>query len=82
MFQIAVASTLPVPSGILIPLFKVGAAFGRQIGELVASLYPLGIVTGFPIVPGKCVMGRLFIGCYRAVHESFSILISILSSVC
>lgn len=53
VFQIAVASTLPVPSGMLIPLFKVGAAFGRQIGELMVTLFPLGIVAGFPIVPGE-----------------------------
>lgn len=56
VLQIAVASTLPVPSGILIPLFKVGAAFGRQIGELMASLYPLGIVAGYPIVPGELLI--------------------------
>ena len=53
VFQIAVSSTLPLPSGMLIPLFKVGAAFGRQIGELMVTLYPLGIAPGSPIVPGK-----------------------------
>ncbi|MPC31845.1 Chloride channel protein 2 [Portunus trituberculatus] len=76
VFQIAVASTLPVPSGILIPLFKVGAAFGRQIGELVASLYPLGIVAGYPIVPGAYAMVGAASFCAAITHTiSISVIV-------
>ncbi|XP_063841828.1 chloride channel protein 2-like isoform X3 [Scylla paramamosain] len=76
VFQIAVASTLPVPSGILIPLFKVGAAFGRQIGELMASLYPLGIVTGYPIVPGAYAMVGAASFCAAITHTiSISVIV-------
>ncbi|XP_071538119.1 chloride channel protein 2-like isoform X3 [Panulirus ornatus] len=76
VFQIAVASTLPVPSGMLIPLFKVGAAFGRQIGELMASLYPLGITPGFPIVPGAYAMVGAASFCAAITHTiSISVIV-------
>lgn len=76
VLQIAVASTLPVPSGILIPLFKVGAAFGRQIGELMASLYPLGIVAGYPIVPGAYAMVGAASFCAAITHTiSISVIV-------
>uniref|UniRef100_A0A0K0FPF4 Chloride channel protein n=1 Tax=Strongyloides venezuelensis TaxID=75913 RepID=A0A0K0FPF4_STRVS len=42
-FLSAVASTIPVPSGIFMPVFVIGASFGRTIGELMASYFPLGI---------------------------------------
>ncbi|XP_075233204.1 chloride channel protein 2 isoform X2 [Lycorma delicatula] len=50
-----IASTIPVPSGSFIPVFKIGAAFGRVIGELVHLAYPNGIRhgrTNTPIIPG------------------------------
>ncbi|RWS07156.1 chloride channel protein 2-like protein [Dinothrombium tinctorium] len=49
------ASTIPVPSGLFIPVFKMGAAFGRLVGEIMAFLCPNGIPFGestIPIVPG------------------------------
>lgn len=49
------ASTLPVPTGSLIPIFKMGAAFGRMIGEAMYLWFPDGIRTGTvisPILPG------------------------------
>ncbi|KAF7493069.1 Chloride channel protein 2 [Sarcoptes scabiei] len=49
------ASTVPVPSGMFIPVFKIGAAFGRLSGELMALAFPEGIPFGgyrTPIVPG------------------------------
>nr|XP_027201193.1 chloride channel protein 2-like [Dermatophagoides pteronyssinus] len=49
------ASTVPVPSGTFIPVFKIGAAFGRLAGEIMALAFPYGIpFEGFttPIVPG------------------------------
>lgn len=41
-FLVIVASTLPVPAGIFMPSFVIGAAMGRFIGELVALFYPNG----------------------------------------
>jgi chloride channel 2 len=54
-FGSILASTLPVPTGVVIPTFKTGAAFGRLIGEAVAFWFPLGISYGefkHFIVPG------------------------------
>jgi chloride channel 2 len=54
-FLSILASTLPVPTGSLIPIFKVGAAFGRIIGEAMYLWFPEGIQTGgvsHPILPG------------------------------
>lgn len=50
-----VASTLPVPSGIFIPVFKIGAAVGRIVGETMASTFPKGLSYGghkHIIIPG------------------------------
>ncbi|XP_045112061.1 chloride channel protein 2-like isoform X1 [Portunus trituberculatus] len=50
-----VASTLPVPSGIFIPVFKIGAALGRIVGETMASTFPKGLSYGghnHIIIPG------------------------------
>lgn len=33
-----IASTIPVPSGIFIPVFKIGAAFGRLVRNLMKQL--------------------------------------------
>jgi len=51
-----VASTIPVPSGSFIPVFKIGAGLGRAIGEVMHLCFPFGvrysgIVT--PIIPGN-----------------------------
>jgi len=54
-FMTAVAITLAVPSGVFMPVFLIGAAFGRLVGECVAALYPDGFYSGeqvFRIVPG------------------------------
>ncbi|CAG0896249.1 unnamed protein product [Darwinula stevensoni] len=54
-FLSILASTLPVPSGIFIPVFKIGAAFGRLVGEAMAIWFPRGVRTGnvfTPIQPG------------------------------
>ncbi|XP_069991902.1 chloride channel protein 2-like isoform X3 [Penaeus vannamei] len=50
-----VASTLPVPSGIFIPVFKIGAALGRIVGEAMAVSFPNGLRYGghnHIIIPG------------------------------
>ncbi|XP_028281660.1 chloride channel protein 1-like [Parambassis ranga] len=51
----AVATTMPVPSGAFMPVFILGAAFGRLVGEIMASLFPHGIVFDgilYRIIPG------------------------------
>ncbi|XP_012241752.1 chloride channel protein 2 isoform X3 [Bombus vosnesenskii] len=50
-----ISSTVPVPSGIFIPVFKIGAALGRAVGEAMALWFPNGVRYGgiiTPIVPG------------------------------
>ncbi|KAI2667446.1 Chloride channel protein 2 [Labeo rohita] len=51
----AVATTMPVPCGAFMPVFLIGAAFGRLVGESMAAVFPDGIhadSTVYPIVPG------------------------------
>nr|XP_055058505.1 chloride channel protein 2a isoform X3 [Misgurnus anguillicaudatus] len=51
----AVATTMPVPCGAFMPVFLIGAAFGRLVGESMAAFFPDGIHTDstvYPIVPG------------------------------
>uniref|UniRef100_A0A1B0GIQ8 Chloride channel protein n=1 Tax=Lutzomyia longipalpis TaxID=7200 RepID=A0A1B0GIQ8_LUTLO len=50
-----IASTIPVPSGIFIPVFKIGAAIGRLVGEAIHLWFPNGVRYGgklSPIIPG------------------------------
>jgi chloride channel 2 len=37
---------MPIPCGMFMPLFVVGAAFGRLIGEIISSIFPDGIPGG------------------------------------
>ncbi|XP_047445010.1 chloride channel protein 2a isoform X5 [Mugil cephalus] len=51
----AVATTMPVPCGAFMPVFLIGAAFGRLVGEVMATMFPEGIHADgsvYPIVPG------------------------------
>ncbi|KAM8849861.1 chloride channel protein 2-like isoform 3-T3 [Spinachia spinachia] len=51
----AVATTMPVPCGAFMPVFLIGAAFGRLVGEIMATVFPDGIHADgsvYPIVPG------------------------------
>lgn len=46
---------MPVPAGVFVPVFLVGAAFGRLTGECMAAWFPEGIPSGDiinKIVPG------------------------------
>ncbi|KAM7301601.1 chloride channel protein 2 isoform X1 [Ixodes scapularis] len=55
LWMTALAATIPVPLGLFIPVFKMGAAFGRLIGETMAVLFPEGIRMGENInkvIPG------------------------------
>ncbi|XP_017482640.1 PREDICTED: chloride channel protein 2-like [Rhagoletis zephyria] len=54
---IAVCTTLPIPGGIIVPSFKIGAGFGRFYGEGMAYLFPHGLMarfnrTEYPILAG------------------------------
>eukprot|EP00112_Aurelia_sp_Birch-Aquarium-sp1_P022710 Seg65.8 transcript_id=Seg65.8/GoldUCD/mRNA.D3Y31 product="Chloride channel protein 2" protein_id=Seg65.8/GoldUCD/D3Y31 len=46
----AVCVALPVPAGVFFPVFIIGAAYGRLVGECMATWFPNGVST--PIVPG------------------------------
>lgn len=51
----AFAITLPVPSGIFMPIFVIGAAIGRLVGETMSVVYPNGFLSEdhlYYIVPG------------------------------
>ncbi|KAJ8389428.1 hypothetical protein AAFF_G00119660 [Aldrovandia affinis] len=51
----AVSTTMPIPSGAFMPVFVLGAAFGRLVGEIMAALFPNGILFDgivYRIVPG------------------------------
>ncbi|NXB70529.1 CLCN1 protein, partial [Donacobius atricapilla] len=50
-----IATTMPIPCGGFMPVFVLGAAFGRLIGEIMASLFPTGILFDdilYQILPG------------------------------
>lgn len=53
----ALASTIPIPSGLFIPVLKMGAAYGRLIGELMHSAFPEGIKYGDYVHPSSIVPG-------------------------
>lgn len=51
----ALASTIAVPSGVFIPVLKIGAAFGRFVGELTSLSLQGSVRFGtnrIPIIPG------------------------------
>ncbi|XP_075809622.1 chloride channel protein 1 isoform X1 [Microtus pennsylvanicus] len=50
-----VATTMPIPCGGFMPVFVLGAAFGRLVGEIMAMLFPEGILFDdflYKILPG------------------------------
>lgn len=51
-FGSIVASTLPVPTGVVIPTFKIGAGLGRMVGEAMYTVFPAGFGDGHFIVAG------------------------------
>ncbi|XP_058602720.1 chloride channel protein 1 isoform X5 [Onychostoma macrolepis] len=59
----AVSTTMPVPSGAFMPVFILGAAFGRLVGEIMATLFPNGILFDgivYQILPGGyAVIGQI-----------------------
>uniref|UniRef100_A0AAR2IUZ8 Chloride channel protein n=1 Tax=Pygocentrus nattereri TaxID=42514 RepID=A0AAR2IUZ8_PYGNA len=50
-----VSTTMPIPSGAFMPVFVIGASFGRLVGEIMAALFPHGILFDgilYRIIPG------------------------------
>ncbi|RLN72523.1 hypothetical protein BBJ28_00009793 [Nothophytophthora sp. Chile5] len=47
MFLLPLCITLRIPTGIWVPTFIAGAAFGRMFGEVIATLFPQ-----FNVIPG------------------------------
>lgn len=45
-FLSLVSCTLPVPAGIFVPAFKMGASLGRFTGEVMHYFCPLGVAYG------------------------------------
>ncbi|XP_066974020.1 chloride channel protein 2-like isoform X2 [Macrobrachium rosenbergii] len=65
-FGTIIASTLPVPLGLFIPVFKVGAGLGRFVGEAMACIFPNGLRYGgynHIIIPGGyAIVGAAALG--------------------
>ncbi|XP_071946153.1 chloride channel protein 2-like isoform X2 [Antedon mediterranea] len=55
-WMVALAITLPVPAGVFMPVFIIGAAFGRLVGESMSAWFPNGINSG-PLVINNIVPG-------------------------
>ncbi|XP_062540318.1 chloride channel protein 2-like [Armigeres subalbatus] len=75
-----ICTTLPVPSGMFIPMFKIGSGYGRLVGEAMAVLFPVGIGYAgklMPIIPGgyAVVGAAAFAG---AVSHSVSVGVMVL----
>uniref|UniRef100_A0A2K5CQR7 Chloride channel protein n=1 Tax=Aotus nancymaae TaxID=37293 RepID=A0A2K5CQR7_AOTNA len=54
-WMLILATTIPMPAGYFMPIFILGAATGRLLGEALAVTFPEGIVAGGitnPIMPG------------------------------
>lgn len=69
----ALASTIAVPSGVFIPVLKIGAAFGRFVGELTSLTLQGSVRFGtnrIPIIPGgyAVVAAAAFSGESRLFH--------------
>ncbi|XP_015503443.2 chloride channel protein ClC-Ka [Parus major] len=50
-WMLTLASTLPLPAGYFMPIFILGAAIGRLMGEVVALLFPRGLHSEGPPRP-------------------------------
>lgn len=57
------ASTIPVPNGSMFPIFRIGAAFGRLVGEMmhrwVLAEGMIGSSLVAPVLPGTCATNFL-----------------------
>ena len=79
-FLSLLASTLPVPSGIFMPVFVLGAAAGRIMGEGLVFIYPAGMDPSreeFYIRPGAYAVVGAAAMC-GAVTHTVSIVVIVL----
>ncbi|PIO69682.1 chloride transporter, ClC family, partial [Teladorsagia circumcincta] len=71
------SSTIPIPAGIFMPVFVIGASFGRLMGESMAVLFPEGIRSNhsIEIYPGvyAVVESRILLG--SVARKALSVLI-------
>ncbi|KAM9243118.1 chloride channel protein ClC-Kb isoform 3-T3 [Dugong dugon] len=54
-WMLILATTIPMPAGYFMPIFILGAAIGRLLGEALSLAFPEGITAGgvtYPIIPG------------------------------
>lgn len=69
---------MPVPSGIFIPVFKIGAALGRAVGEAMALQFPNGVRYGYivtPIVPGELIIFQYAIKYFSILSISLELIL-------
>lgn len=58
MFLLPLCITLKIPTGIWVPTFIAGAAFGRMFGEIVATIFPrLNAIPGTYALAGAAAFG-------------------------
>ncbi|KAG6958595.1 hypothetical protein JG688_00010445 [Phytophthora aleatoria] len=58
MFLLPLCITLKIPTGIWVPTFIAGAAFGRMFGEVVATVFPsLSVIPGTYALAGAAAFG-------------------------
>ncbi|KAH7488833.1 hypothetical protein KRP22_008529 [Phytophthora ramorum] len=58
MFLLPLCITLKIPTGIWVPTFIAGAAFGRMFGEVIAMIFPgLGVIPGTYALAGAAAFG-------------------------
>ncbi|KAL3674944.1 hypothetical protein V7S43_000868 [Phytophthora oleae] len=58
MFLLPLCITLKIPTGIWVPTFIAGAAFGRMFGEIVAAIFPrLEVIPGTYALAGAAAFG-------------------------
>ncbi|KAL7687659.1 putative chloride channel, voltage gated, chloride channel, core [Plasmopara halstedii] len=58
MFLLPLCITLKIPTGIWVPTFLAGAAFGRMFGEFVAQIFPeLNVIPGTYALAGAAAFG-------------------------
>ncbi|CAJ0604935.1 unnamed protein product [Cylicocyclus nassatus] len=70
-FLSIVASTLPIPAGIFMPVFVIGASIGRTAGEFLRLLYPDGVIYGVlstRINPGMYAVAGAAAFCGAVTH--------------
>ncbi|KAE9198121.1 hypothetical protein PF005_g16259 [Phytophthora fragariae] len=58
MFLLPLCITLKIPTGIWVPTFIAGAAFGRMFGEVIATLFPaINVTPGTYALAGAAAFG-------------------------